>query len=118
MFLNDLYSVTDFIHSEDKLSAEITLNAAHRLFQGHFPDMPVTPGVVQLQIVKELLEMHLQKKIKLKSLRSCKFLHILNPNKNPSIQINIKVRNQDDLEVTASGEAAEITFFKVQATYL
>ena len=117
MFLNDLYRVTDFIHSENTFFAEIRLDAAHRLFQGHFPDMPVTPGVVQLQIVKELLEMHLQKKIKLKSLRSCKFLHILNPNENPDIRINIKYKNQNNLEVTASGEAAETTFFKVQATY-
>jgi len=118
MFLNELYSITDFIHSEDKLSAEIRLNVAHSIFEGHFPGMPVTPGVVQLQIVKELLGQHFQKKIRLKALRSCKFLHILNPNENPIVRINIKWRMLDELEVTASGESAEIVFFKVQATYL
>ncbi|KAA6441310.1 3-hydroxyacyl-ACP dehydratase [Dyadobacter flavalbus] len=118
MFLNDLYSIINFNQSEDKLVSEIRLNASHRLFQGHFPGMPVTPGVVQLQIVKELLEQHFHKKIRLDTLRSCKFLHILNPVENPLIRINIKWRISESMEVTASAESGEVIFFKVQATYL
>jgi 3-hydroxyacyl-[acyl-carrier-protein] dehydratase len=118
MFLNELYSITDLTHSEDKLSAEIRLHAAHRLFEGHFPGMPVTPGVVQLQIVKELLEQHFQKKWKLKMLRSCKFLHVLNPNENPDVRISIQWRNEEFLNITASAESAATVFFKVQAIYL
>jgi 3-hydroxyacyl-[acyl-carrier-protein] dehydratase len=118
MFLNDLYSIVNFSPSEDKLVSEIRLNAAHDIFKGHFPAMPVTPGVIQLQMVKELLELYLQKKIRLKSLRSCKFLHVLNPDENPLIRIHIKLLVSENLEVTASGESAETVFFKIQATYL
>lgn len=118
MFLNDLYSITNMNYSENSLVSEISLNAAHRLFEGHFPGMPVTPGVVQLQIVKELLEQHFDKNIRLETLRTCKFLHILNPVENPLIRINIKWRISENMEVNASAETAETVFFKMQATYL
>ncbi|GGB85448.1 3-hydroxyacyl-ACP dehydratase [Dyadobacter sediminis] len=118
MFLNDLYNILNFNCLEDELISEIRLNASHRLYQGHFPGMPVTPGVVQLQIAKELLEQHLHKNIRLDTLRTCKFLHILNPVENPRIQIHIKWRISETIEVTASAESGETIFFKVQATYL
>jgi 3-hydroxyacyl-[acyl-carrier-protein] dehydratase len=36
----------------DNIASEIRINAEHHLFNGHFPGAPVTPGVIQLQMIK------------------------------------------------------------------
>jgi 3-hydroxyacyl-[acyl-carrier-protein] dehydratase len=118
MFLNDLYTITDMDSTPGLINSEIKINAGHRLFQGHFPGEPVTPGVVQLQIVKEILEAHFQKGLKMKSLRVCKFLSILNPELTPVFQIRINYKQAEMLEVTSSGEFGETVFFKAQTSYL
>ncbi|WP_138475850.1 3-hydroxyacyl-ACP dehydratase [Dyadobacter bucti] len=118
MFLNDLYTITETDSSAGQINSEIKINGGHRLFKGHFPGEPVTPGVVQLQIVKEILEAHLQKKLSMKSLRVCKFLSILNPEITPVVQIRINYKQAEMLEVASSGEFGETVFFKAQTSYL
>lgn len=117
MFLNDLYTVVSLTHDGNSLLAEIRLNAAHHLYDGHFPGAPVTPGVVQLQIVKEILGSHLQKKLQMRTMRTCKFLQIINPQETPVLQISIKFTEGESIEVVSSGSFDGVVFFKAQVTY-
>jgi 3-hydroxyacyl-[acyl-carrier-protein] dehydratase len=117
MLENDLFFITATEKAEGSIFAELRINAAHRLFAGHFPDSPVTPGVIQLQMVKSVLEKHFDKKLQLKTVRTCKFLQVLNPDNTPFIKLNLKYKLLDTIEVTASGEHDGTTFFKAQATY-
>ena len=53
------------IHSVEKtgehtFTSTIRLNPHHEIFIGHFPDHPITAGVCMMQIVKELMEIHVQ----------------------------------------------------------
>ena len=88
---------------------------------GIFPDNPVTPGVVQIQIVKEVLEKALNKTCVLKEVGRCKFLAILNPNDTPEIDVKINYSTADDgmMKVTAQGKLKDEsqTFFKFNAKY-
>jgi 3-hydroxyacyl-[acyl-carrier-protein] dehydratase len=116
-FLNDLYRITNLTIAEGTLLAEISLNADHQIYEGHFPGAPVTPGVVQLQIVKEILENHLQRKLKMKAMRTCKFLQIINPLKTPAIQISIKFTETEFIEVNTSASYNGEFYFKAQVSY-
>jgi len=118
MFLNNLYTVTETVSSTQTLSARIRLDSAHEIFKGHFPGSAITPGVVQLQIVKELLEQHLNRNLRMKTMRVCKFLQIINPEETPEIQIDIKFTAGDALDVVASGSSGDITYFKTQVSYI
>jgi len=104
--------------TSETISADVNLNADHKIFDGHFPGSPVTPGVIQLQIVKEILELHLKKELQLKTMRISKFLKILNPLETPHFQINIKFVQDEFLEVTASGSYSGDFYFKSQMSYL
>ncbi|WAC15081.1 3-hydroxyacyl-ACP dehydratase [Dyadobacter pollutisoli] len=114
---NDIFTIIGIDSTADTIASEVRINAEHHLFEGHFPGTPVTPGVIQLQMVKTVLEQHLQKELQLKSVRTCKFLEVLNPNVTPVIRLNIKYKIQEVIEVTASGVFEGTTFFKAQATY-
>lgn len=117
MLLNDFFSIVKLSSNLEVISAETTINSKHALFKGHFPSSPVTPGVIQLQIVKEILEEHLKRKLRLKTLRSCKFLKVINPLETPELFIDLRFYEGEFLEVTASGSYGDIVFFKAQASY-
>ena len=118
MFLNNLFIITNLNSTSEIISAEIKLNANHSIFDGHFPGSPVTPGVVQLQIVKELLEQHLSKNLQMKTMRTCKFLKVINPLETPDIQIDIKFKQAEYLEVITSGTHDGNVYFKAQISYV
>lgn len=118
MFLDDLFIITNLNFTSETISAEIKINADHSIFEGHFPGSPVTPGVVQLQIVKEILEQHLGKNLQMKTMRTCKFLKVINPIETPVIQIDIRFKREEFLEVIATGTWDGDTYFKAQVSYV
>lgn len=118
MLLNDFFTISEINADSNKIVAKIKLNAKHKIFDGHFPDNPVTPGVVQLHIVKEILESHYKRDLGLKTISKCKFLSILNPDNTPSITIIIDLLLVDDvIKVNATGAFEDTTFFKFSAIY-
>ena len=66
MLINDFFKVLESNNTDNTLVSLVKINAQHTIFDGHFPNNPVTPGVVQLQMVKELLEQNLNKNLALK----------------------------------------------------
>tara|TARA_R110001592_G_scaffold79111_3_gene237011 strand:- start:2579 stop:2947 length:369 start_codon:yes stop_codon:yes gene_type:complete len=122
MLINQFFYIINIEQTEDNIRLTIQLNASHQIFEGHFPNNPIAPGVVQIQIVKELLENVLNEKFMLKEMGRCKFLAILNPHNNPEIKVNIYYSLLEDntLKITAEGLSIDDsqTFFKFTAKYV
>lgn len=120
MILNDtFYTVIELTKGENAVDATIKLNASHAIFEGHFPNNPVTPGVVEMEIVKEILSLGLEKPLKMKTMSSCKFLAVLNPINVENVHVKISITEMDDTFVRISGQLADDTtsFLKIAATY-
>jgi len=118
MLLNDFFKIIDISATAEKLTVQIQLDATHKIFDGHFPGNPVTPGVVQLQMVKEILEFHYKKDLLLIAISRCKFLQILNPQNTPIIFIHIEIALADaDVKINATGLFDGTSYFKFSATY-
>jgi len=118
MLRNDFFKINSLNFNENELVSNISLNAKHAIFDGHFPENPVTPGVVQMQIVKEVLEVYFEKKLQMSTMGRCKFLNILSPLDTKNIDVKIKIRETDDeLSISAAGVDNEISSFKFNATY-
>lgn len=80
MLLEDFYTVVDLKTVDAQaFEALVMINADHAIFNGHFPNFPVTPGVAMLQIIKNCLESHLEQSLMLQSSSSIKFLSLVNP---------------------------------------
>jgi 3-hydroxyacyl-[acyl-carrier-protein] dehydratase len=113
MFLNDLYSVISNQSEEGKVNARISFNKAHNIFEGHFPGHPVVPGVCMMQIVREIMEVSLSKRLKIAIGNNMKFLSIIDPVKNPEVAITIAYTSEDDkFKVNATLSEEALTFFK------
>jgi len=116
--LDDLFQIVDNEIAESGFSTTIKLFSDHVIYAGHFPGHPVTPGVVQMQIVHELVENHLGRKLELVSVDECKFLKIINPEEQDEIQISVLYATDSSLlQVKASGKFETDTFFKFKGSY-
>jgi 3-hydroxyacyl-[acyl-carrier-protein] dehydratase len=116
--IDDLFVVLETSVSEVRFITTIELNSSHIVYCGHFPGHPVTPGVIQMQIVHELLEKHFCKNLKLITMSQCKFLKILNPKETPQIIVHIEHNRIDELlNIKARGENGTDIFFKLNSVY-
>ncbi len=121
MILKDsLYSIQSLATEEGAINAQLALDPEHPIFAGHFPGNPVTPGVVQVEMVQEILSVTLDKEVSLKSMANCKFLAVLNPNVHSSIGLKITTSTTEEntLRVSAQLFAEEVVFTKIQAEFI
>lgn len=105
----DFYSVNAFAANGHKVSASISINKTHPVFDGHFPNHPVTPGVCMMQIIKELTEKWAECSLVLKNARNVKFMAIINPVHHPNIQVELDVEEENGLLSVKSTTSFEDT---------
>ncbi len=119
MLENSFYSIVDKQVNNQDVVYTIDLNANHEIFKGHFPDNPVTPGVIQMEIVKELVSDFTEKSVNLVSMSNCKFLAILNPNESPKIDVQLSLTITEDasIKVNAVFKNDATSFLKMSAVY-
>jgi 3-hydroxyacyl-[acyl-carrier-protein] dehydratase len=115
----NIYTVETFQSSGDEVRATVIFNENHPLFEGHFPGNPIVPGVVQVQIIKDLAERHSGTTLILAHGKNIKFLSILSPAVNPKVEISLHVgtASAEGLPVQASIHRDMITFMKFSGIY-
>ncbi|HTN47062.1 MAG TPA: hypothetical protein VL098_11995 [Flavipsychrobacter sp.] len=115
MLLNDFYTLDNAHADGNSFSATIRFNAAHAIFSGHFPGQPVVPGVCMIQIVKELLEECMERKILLTQAPQVKFLQLITPETAPVLLMSW-TQEKSDIVLTA-GFKTEKDLFKMSARF-
>lgn len=119
MLLKEFYTINQFETESDTITAGISINPKHTVFEGHFPGNPIVPGVTMVQIVKELLGKHHDKPLFLQKAINIKFMNILNPEVEPDVMVNITVRSVEDNVITASSTITreDKTYFKFSGQF-
>jgi len=119
MLLGNFYTYTLNSKDDGVISVSIRLVQDHDIYNGHFPDVPVTPGVCQVQMVKEILEQELGKKLQLASARDIKFLSMIDPHKLHDMQLDLtyKISEQGAVQVSGLMVGAGVKYLKLRAEY-
>jgi len=115
MLQNELFTFTDLQAEEGTITTNVWLNPAHPIFKGHFPGMPVLPGVCMMQMAKELLDLHLKKQTRLVKASDLKFLSIITPDRDKALQLKLNITFVDEsirVDAFLSGEATVLFKFK------
>ncbi len=119
MLSNDFFYTKSFADDGSTIGATIELNAAHAIFEGHFPNQPVVPGVCMVQIIKELLEKSVGKSLQLQKADHIKFLSFIVPTETPSVEALIKYSIADEvLSATASLAKQETVCLKMKCSFV
>ena len=119
MLINGLYNLIKVQLDGNQILAEIELNRGHDIYRGHFPGQPILPGVLQLQIVQEILAGALGKKIRLKSASNIKFLAMVDPGQVKSLQLEIEIisKIEDGCRVSAKIHSGNTVFLRFKGVY-
>jgi 3-hydroxyacyl-[acyl-carrier-protein] dehydratase len=104
---------------QEKVIAHIELNPKHPVYNGHFPGNPVLPGVCMVQMIKEVISLHLKKELDLMKADEVKFLNIVNPEINPELKMEITFKpGADDLiQAGVIITVSDQTFMKFRGTF-
>ncbi|CAM1349424.1 hotdog family protein [Tenacibaculum halocynthiae] len=88
MLLENFYTLeSNSLLDDNVVKSTMILNNDHQVFDGHFPNNPVTPGVCMMQIIKEIVEHTLQLELQLFKVSNVKFTALINPNVNKELQL-------------------------------
>ena len=119
MLINNLYEILNLKLKGEKIIAEIRLNPAHDIYKGHFPDQPLLPGVLQLQIVKEILSEAIKKEIRLKNSSNIKFLSMIDPGQVDKLSIEIDIISEiaGMYKVNARIHSGNTVFLRLKGVY-
>jgi 3-hydroxyacyl-[acyl-carrier-protein] dehydratase len=108
----EIYSLTILESAAGRLSAEVRYDAAHPVFEGHFPGNPIVPGVCTLDMISDTLRDQIGGGLQLESAANVKFLQLIRPGDVPLLMLswnetNAQIEAQATLE---SGGAAMMRF--------
>lgn len=96
MLLDGFYKVNNLAVVDNTATANITINKDHIIFKGHFPGNPVMPGVCMMQIIKEITENIVKKKLFMQSANNIKFMAIINPFNTPELELQLDIIETDE----------------------
>ena len=69
------------------------------IYNGHFPDMPVAPGVCNIQMIKECTERLTGKQLLLEYITQCKLTTLITPQQHPELEIRIQILEKDETQI-------------------
>lgn len=103
------------VNNNGQITGTLLFGADFPAFEGHFPEQPVLPAIVQLAAVRILAAKHLGKQLVPTSIDRAKFKTMIGPEEQVTITIHL---DQSDNDVTISfsiatdkGKAATGTIF-------
>jgi len=121
MLTTDLYSFVITDHEAGSgIEARITINENSSVYAGHFPGFPVTPGVCQVLMIKEILEEELDVPLQLSKAKAIKFIAMHEPGKVKEIQTRIKYKMGENrvLNVNAQLFEGETKFLSFKGEFI
>jgi 3-hydroxyacyl-[acyl-carrier-protein] dehydratase len=120
MLLGNFFTIQFIQASPNAINARLEINPFHPIFQGHFPGIPVVPGVCMIQMLKEILESVIGQTTRLVKSDQIKFLSVLDPNLNKIIQAELTYGPGQGGEIQAAGSLLnkETVFLKFKGIFL
>jgi len=120
MTLTDKLFSIDSITSDADLqyTADISLNPDHPIFRGHYPGLPLTPGVCQIDIVRTVLQEIKKTEVRLIDAKNIKFTNPIDPRRVLSLKLKLVLEGTaDEIRVKSTLFSAETVFFQFSGRF-
>jgi len=118
MQLKDFYTEVSTIEDNGEIITEISINKHHEIYIGHFPERPVTPGVILMQLFKEEVEKRTNKNLQLEKALNVKFMAVVDPNLSANFTMYSHISENDGfIELKAMAKHQDKVALKINSTY-
>lgn len=116
ILLNNFYTLSIAHSISGSIAASITFDKSHAIFKGHFPEVPIVPGVCMMQMMREVMEQEIGKRLYVTTADTLKFLAVINPLVNPTVELAINYTEEaDEYAINGSLFNEGVIFFKSKA---
>lgn len=116
MLIKDYYTINGVSTQEDVTVFDVSLNAESAVYRGHFPGEPVSPGVCNIQMIKECTEQVVGKPLLLSNLQQCRLTVLMTPEKHPQVEITIGLEKKENFyKLKAKIGKGEDTYLEMKA---
>ncbi len=113
MLIKDYYTIENVVKLEDGTTLfHISLRSDSAVYQGHFPGQPVSPGVCNIQLIKECAEQVAGKPLLMNNLQQCRLTTLVTPLEHPEVEVRLFLEEKD------SGYKLKATLGKGENIYL
>ena len=119
MLLDNFFKILSLEIVGAKANVRIELNPLHKIYRGHFPEIPVVPGVCMIQMLDEVMKKIVGREIKMLKGDHIKFLAVIDPmmKKELKFDINFSINENSKLNVSAELTNDDIKYFKFKGVY-
>ena len=98
MLNKDFYKIQTINQVDaNTIHVSILLNKNHDVFNGHFPNNPITPGVCMIQAIKEIAQTQVNSLLFIHKISNVKFTALINPNVNPDLILELSLINENNI---------------------
>ncbi len=125
MNTDGFYTIEEFKLENNKLDVLVALNKSHWVFDVHFPNNPIFPGAMNIQVLQELLSKVFDKKYVVGKILNTRFYIPIIPTKNNVVRYDIEFEKKEyELSVQCSvcsdskNDAEKETFAKISALFI
>lgn len=94
--LDDYFKIDSRTTVDDETVFRVTLSPEHRVYAGHFPGNPVSPGVCNIQMIKECAGLLTGKRLFLGYISRCRLSAVITPQATPQLQIHMRLSGETD----------------------
>ena len=103
---------------ENTLTGEFCFNENLNVFKGHFPGLPVLPGVMQIEMVQHVMKKNTGISYKIKSIKKAKFSSQIVPGETINVSLSFYPMGDDSVNVKAVVSVGEKTSGKIAVNLL
>ncbi|MBP5456316.1 MAG: hypothetical protein J6Y37_07430 [Paludibacteraceae bacterium] len=119
MLKDKFFSIKERTQDEGTYKFAILLNKDHQVYEGHFPAMPVVPGVCTLQMTKECAEEVIGEKLRYTEISNCKFSAMIVPTQTQEVEVALTIQPEAEMFVVkATVKTQEANFLTLKATLI
>ncbi len=81
----------------------VELLSGCKVYEGHFPGHPVSPGACNMQMIKELAERISGQPLHIASIKQCRMIDVISPQDTPALTVAVALApTEQGFAVTAS----------------
>ncbi len=91
MLIEHYYSILHKQTQEQSTVFTVALHADSPVYAGHFPNEPISPGVCNIQLIKECAEIVTGHILCLRSMQQCRFTHLITPILHSQVEVQITI---------------------------
>lgn len=88
-FENSYYRLLETVPTEGGAVFRAALLPGSPVYRGHFPGRPVSPGVCQVELIRQCAERLTGQRLRIASVLLCRFTAVASPSISPEVEVGL-----------------------------